>query len=79
MATTKRKQPRPCEECLSFLAVAGERFCTGCRRELLKKMERDGYLTERPSKTKVIREHADRRQLDVKQFGTEMLSDGDDW
>lgn len=38
---------KACESCPEP-AIPGERFCGGCRRELLKEMERSGYLTKPP-------------------------------
>ena len=37
-----------CERCHEKEQIQGERFCGGCRRKVLKQMERDGYLEQVP-------------------------------
>jgi hypothetical protein len=37
---------RQCENCNFWIAVKGERFCKGCKKEVIRKLKDDGYLTE---------------------------------
>lgn len=39
---------RDCEGCRRRGKIDGERFCSGCRAKLLKKMAKEGYLEDVP-------------------------------
>ncbi len=37
-----------CQRCFEKRHIEGEKYCPGCRRKVLKQMERDGYLEQVP-------------------------------
>lgn len=70
--------PRQCSRC-DAIAVAGEKYCKGCRKAVLKELRDSGYIQDRSRETtfsdEIGRKHRDPRMLGG---GAEFGTDGDD-
>jgi hypothetical protein len=67
MRRKPKPPPKPCQLCEEN-AIAGERFCRGCRANRLADMKSSGYLTN-PDQSKPIRERRDRSQVPTGTIG----------
>ena len=67
MPRKPKPPPKPCQLC-DDNAIAGERFCRGCRANRLHEMKSSGYLTN-PDQPKAIREQRDRHAVSLHTIG----------
>ena len=73
---------KQCESCNDGNAVYGERYCTHCRKAILKKLDEEGYLEKKPKRAMARTEELDRKSIvSFEALGgtAEMNGSGDQW
>jgi hypothetical protein len=75
-----KKPTKTCKLCPK-VAIAGEKYCKDCRKEVLSQMKASGYLDDGPASTMIFNDAKGRKSRSTETLGgaAEMQSDGDEW